>query len=206
MDLKNWKLTLDIEDPKTKEVMEIPPPCLSTFEHPHFSRTGESIKFTANCGGRTTKGTKYPRSELREMKDGKLASWSIGEGVHEMKWICSVGHLPKIKSQVVVGQIHDDKDDVIEIRHSDGFVEVIHDEKHYGKLIPHYRLGDKYSASITAKNGVIAIFSGNTTILIKSKAKNCYFKMGAYVQANTSTDAPMDYGEVTVYSLSVNHQ
>jgi len=205
MDLKNWKLTLDVEDPKTKKVMEVTD--LKCFDHPHFMRLEDHIKFKAKCGGRTTSGSKYPRSELRELINGKLASWDTMKGKHVMKWECAVTHLPKVKSQVVVGQIHDDKDDVIEIRHSGDFVEVFHDDIKYGKLITNYKLGDKYSASIEVSNGKIAIHSGSTSIIVPTKSKNCYFKLGCYVQSNVSKgDSPEEYGEVKLYSVEVKHE
>jgi hypothetical protein len=209
IDLNSWKLTLDIEDPSNKSrPLEISPPELLKFQHPHFVKTDASITFKAECGGKTTSGTKYPRSELRELNGDKLASWKMDQGIHEMIWTCAVTSLPKEKPQVVVGQIHDDEDDVIEIRHTKDYVEVIHDDKNYGKLITGYRLGDVYTASITVRKGVISVFSGKTSILISSakNAKNCYFKMGCYTQSNLSKgDLPKAFGEVKLYALRVTH-
>jgi len=209
IDLNSWKLTLDVEDPEDKrKPLEILPPQLLKFLHPHFIKTEAGITFKAECGGKTTRGSKYPRSELRELTGDKLSGWQMNQGTHEMIWTCAVTHLPKVKSQVVVGQIHDGDDDVIEIRHTDNYVEVIHDDKHYGKLITGYKLGDTYTASISVRNGIIYIFSGKTTIAVSTaqKAKNCYFKLGCYVQSNpTKGDDPKDYGEVRLYALRVVH-
>jgi len=77
IDLNNWKLTLDVEDPKdSKKPLEIFCPQLLTFQHPHFIKTPDSITFKAECGGKTTSGSKYPRSELREMIKGDEASYN----------------------------------------------------------------------------------------------------------------------------------
>jgi hypothetical protein len=210
VDLKNWKLTLDFADPDNPDKpLEVVPPKLLTFQHPHFIKTNDSITFKAACDGKTTRGTKYPRSELRELVNGELADWKMNSGVHSMTWKCAVTHLPVAKPQVVVGQIHDGEDDVIEIRHTKDYVEVIHDSKNYGKLIKAYRLGDVYEANITVRKGVIYVYAEKTTIVISSalNAKNCYFKMGCYTQSNTSTgDSPKAYGEVKLYNLEVVHE
>ena len=209
IDLNNWKLTLDVEDPENRaKPLEISPPLLSKYQHPHFVKTEASITFKAECGGKTTSGSKYPRSELRELTGDKLANWQMNQGSHEMIWTCAVTHLPVAKPQVVVGQIHDGEDDVIEIRHTKDYVEVIHDDQNYGKLIKGYRLGDVYTASINVRKGVISVFSGKTTILISTakNAKNCYFKMGCYTQSNVSKgDSANAYGEVKLYALRVTH-
>ena len=209
VDLSSWKLTLDIPDPKNPaRPLEISPPEIMTFQHPHFIKNVASITFRADCGGKTTLGSKYPRSELRELTGDKLANWKMKQGFHEMIWTCAVTNLPVVKPQVVVGQIHDGEDDVIEIRHTKDYVEVIHDDISYGKLITSYRLGDVYTGSITVRKGVIAVFCGKTTILISSakQAKDCYFKMGCYTQSNVSKgDSPSAYGEVKLYALRVTH-
>jgi len=209
IDLNNWKLTLDVEDPANKSrPLEISPPKLCEFQHPHFTKNEAAITFKAICGGKTTSGTKYPRSELRELTGDSLSSWTMNQGTHEMIWTCAVTNLPKVKPQVVVGQIHDGEDDVIEIRHTGDYVEVIHDNFYYGKLISGYKLGDVYTASITVRKGIISVFAGQTTILISTaqKAKNCYFKMGCYTQSNISKgDHHDDYGEVKLYALRVTH-
>ena len=210
IELNNWKLTIDIEDPNKKDrPLEIVPPELLTFQHPHFINKPECITFKAECGGKTTKNSKYPRSELRELDQGKLAAWSINRGTHIMTWTCSVTNLPIKKPQVVVGQIHDGEDDVVEIRHTKDYVEVIHDSNNYGKLITGYKLGDIYTVIMTASKGQITIFSGKTTIAVKtkSKEKDCYFKLGCYTQSNVSKgDAEDAYGEVKVYKIKVEHK
>jgi hypothetical protein len=141
------------------------------------------------------------------IKDEK-AAWTMNKGEHLMKWTCALTHLPTAKPQVVVGQIHDGEDDVIELRHTKDYLEVIHDDKSFGKLLTGYRLGDVYEASITVKKGVIYVFAGQTTVTVSSakNAKNCYFKIGCYTQSNTSKgDAADAYGCVRLYSLSVEH-
>ena len=210
IDLTNWKLTLDVEDPDNNErPLEVMPPELLTFQHPHFINKPECITFKAECGGKTTKNSKYPRSELRELYKGKLSAWSINSGTHIMTWTCALTNLPVKKPQVVVGQIHDGKDDVIEIRHTKDYVEVIHDDFNYGKLITGYKLGDIYTVILTAAKGQITIFSGKTTIAIKSisNKKDCYFKLGCYTQSNVSKgDEPNAYGEVKVYKCKIEHK
>src|SRR5690606_36153656 len=70
--------------------------------------------------GRTSTGTDYPRSELRELdEDGDLAAWHGGSGTHYQKWRFRVTHVAATKPWVCVGQIHDPDTDNIRIQVED---------------------------------------------------------------------------------------
>src|SRR5439155_891934 len=88
LDLQNWKLTLPIDANGDGKADEIVQPQLASFILvPPFSVSdgGTGVVFWANCGGATTSGSGYPRSELREMNGGTVAAWGTADGhVHTM--------------------------------------------------------------------------------------------------------------------------
>src|SRR5262245_39557093 len=68
LDLSNWKITLPIG--QSGDPTEILQPALNTFVDPNYfyvNAAGNGVVFTAPCGGVTTGGSSYPRSELRQM-------------------------------------------------------------------------------------------------------------------------------------------
>ncbi|HEX4250847.1 MAG TPA: polysaccharide lyase family 7 protein, partial [Pseudonocardia sp.] len=78
LDLKAWKLTLPTGSAGSPK--EITQPALATFSSsPWFQPTSDcaAVVFRSAVDGVTTKGSSYPRSELREMGDGgSAAGWS----------------------------------------------------------------------------------------------------------------------------------
>jgi hypothetical protein len=208
LDLSNWRLAL----PTGKsEADQIDQPELATFQDPedfHLNKAKTGVVFRANAGGTTTSGSKYPRSELREMIDGgkKEAAWSNASGEHIMTITQAITALPPKKPQVVAGQIHDDEDDVVMIRleKSRLFVEANGDE--IGVLNPAYTLGQRFTVQVRANpDGIRITYDGKKTVTYDKVGKNYYFKAGCYTQSNTDDDAPDAYGEVVIYALKVEH-
>ena len=80
LDLTNWKITLPIGS--SGSPTEIKQPQLDTYSvDPYFKLTTakDGVQFRAHCGGTTTSGSSYPRSELREMT-GYLTGSGYTEG------------------------------------------------------------------------------------------------------------------------------
>src|SRR5262249_13030697 len=99
LNLTNWKLTLPIDTSAPGSPDEILQPALATFKiDPYFELNPSStgVLFNAPCGGATTGGSSYPRSELREMSSGgsTAASWSTTSGTHTMVVREAITHLP----------------------------------------------------------------------------------------------------------------
>jgi poly(beta-D-mannuronate) lyase len=119
LDLTNWKVTLPTGKPGSPT--EITQPALATYTDANFCVSTDSptgVVFTAACGGVTTSGSSYPRSELREMSGKSLAAWGSNDGLtHTMDFTGALLMSPIVKPQVVVGQVHDASDDVIEIEY-----------------------------------------------------------------------------------------
>lgn len=214
IDLSNWKQTLPIGS--SKKPQEIKADKLGTYVNAPFfqvASSGQAIQFRAPVNGVTTSGSGYPRSELREMKNGgkDLADWSTTSGAHVMYVDQAITAVPKKKKHVVAGQIHDSEDDVIVIRleYPKLFVDI--NGKQGPVLDPKYELGKRFNVKFVAEGGKIKVFyNGNPAPAhtISKKGTGYYFKAGAYTQSNCSKESDCsssNYGEVIVYDLWVKH-
>jgi len=158
IDLANWYLTLPTGEERNPD--NVYQPQLNTFADPrfHLNDSRDGVVFTGNAGGVTTKGSTYPRSELREMNGSNKASWSNTTGVHTMRLRQSVTQLPAVKPHVVTAQIHDATDDVIEVRLEGQHLLVEYDNgADEITLDPAYVLGAAYDLEITASDGHIRV-------------------------------------------------
>lgn len=212
LDLSNWYLTLPVADSGPHDPETIEQPELNGFSMaPYFqvNSEGDGVIFQAPAGGATTKNSKYPRSELREMSDGgtREASWSDTEGTHTMVVREAITHLPSVKPQVVAGQIHDESDDIIMIRLEESHLFVEANGKDIGTLDSSYQLGKVFTVQVTAAEGHIKVsYNGSQKVDYAKTGSGWYFKAGCYTQSNPSKgDSPDAYGQVVIYGLQVNH-
>jgi poly(beta-D-mannuronate) lyase len=208
IDLTDWYLTLPTGEERNPD--DVYQPELNTFTNPwfHLNDSRDGIVFTANVGGVTTKGSTYPRSELREMNGSQKASWSNTTGTHALRLRQAVIQLPAVKPHVVTSQIHDATDDVIEVRLEGRHLSVQYDNGgNEITLDSEYVLGTTYDLDITASRGHIQVFyNGTQKGDIAKSGSGWYFKTGSYVQSNTSRgDAPAAVGQVVLYALDVQH-
>ncbi len=220
LDLANWKLNLpvDTNGTQTGTSAEIKQGRLDTFFiQPYFHNNTDNtgVVFMANCGGATTSGSGYPRSELREMADNGAtnASWSSSSGTHIMEIEQAVTHLPDVKKHIVVGQIHDASDDVIVFRLEGTKLFMDHNGADGVVLDNNYVLGTRFKVKMVVNgNKVYSYYNDVQKEIYAVSFSGAYFKAGAYVQssckgtkkvAGESCDA---YGEVVIYKLTVTHQ
>ncbi len=212
LNLTNWKLTLPVDTSHAGDPDEIDQPELSTFQDTYFclNATDNGVVFTAPCGGATTSGSSYPRSELREMtNNGQTeASWSTSSGINTMEITEAITHLPVVKPQIVAGQIHGPSDDVTVFRLEGQHLFIDLNGTQGPTLTSSYNLGDVFTVKFVAQNGgVDYYYNGQYIWTYAVKATGCYFKAGAYTQSNTSKgDAATAYGQVVIYDLTVTHQ
>jgi hypothetical protein len=209
INLDDWYLTLPTGEKGDPD--DVHPPDLGSFMDGDWFRLNETrdgVVFRANAGGVTTENSNYPRSELREMRDGALASWSNETGTHTMSLRQAVTRVPEVKPHVVTAQIHGGDDDVVLVRlegeklmaqYDDGDSEIVID--------PAYRLGTPYDLRIVAADRRIEIFYNNGLAAeIPRSGSGWYFKTGSYVQSNPQRgDSPDAVAEVVLYSLRVEH-
>jgi len=204
LDLSIWKVSL----PTSGHFTEITQPALATHSDPDF-RAVCAVQFTAPVAGSIQPGSNYPRSELREMnRDGSPASWSTAAGRHTMEITQRITHLPRVKPELVAGQIHDSKEYVILIWLSRTRLSVMYAGSSIGVLDPHYDLGTVFALKIVAADGFIEVYyNGALKVRQADNRPSCYFKAGCYTQSNLRRgDSPQDFGQVEILSLSVAHQ
>jgi hypothetical protein len=213
LNLTNWKLTLPVDTSHAGSPDEITQPELATYTNPnyfHVNGTANGVVFTAPCGGATTSGSGYPRSELREMinNGSSPASWSTTSGTHTMEIDQAITHLPVVKPHVVAGQIHNAADDVCVFRLEGTTLFIDLNGVRGPTLTTGYQLGTRFKVKFVAHNGGVDFYyNGQFIYTYKVSTSGCYFKTGCYTQSNTSKgDAPTAYGEVVVYNYTVTHQ
>lgn len=208
LDLQNWYLTLPTGDAGTPDTVR--QPALAAYSSPFFqldpSRDG--VVLTSNAGGVTTAHSTYPRSELREMEGGKLASWSNEAGTHTLEVRQAVTQLPKAKPEVVTAQIHDTKSDVMEVRlEGQQLIGRYADGKQDFVIDPSYVLGTPYDLKIVATGGRIDVwYNGDHAGGLQQTGSGWYFKTGSYLQSNTDRGDKADaVAKVVLYSVGVTH-
>jgi len=218
LNLTNWKITLPTGS--SENPTEIKQPELTTYNiDPWFIAMPGSngVRFRAAVNGATTDGSDYPRSELREMtNNGKAkASWSSRKGTHTMFLDQAITAVPKIKRQIVAGQIHDDNKDIIVIRLDYPNLHIRIDEKNLHTLDFHYTLEKRFTIKFVVSDGQTKVYynnSSNPVYTLNKKYSNAYFKTGAYTQSNCSREGSPslcndnNYGEIIVYQATVTHQ
>lgn len=217
LNLTNWKLTLPTGE-KEKPI-EIKQPNLAAFQiDPWFISlpNGTGVRFRSPVNGVTTKGSDYPRAELREMTNSGAsnASWNSNSGTHTMLITEAITALPEKKKHIVVAQIHDANEDVIVIRLDDRNLYINVDGKNTQTLDSNYSLGKRFSVKFVVKNGQTEIYyngSSNPVYRLSKDYSDAYFKAGAYTQSNCSKEesskcTDTNYGEVIIYQLSVTHE
>ncbi len=222
LDMSAWQLTLPIpERGDNDNPLDIFVPELRSFEAANLffvNRAGDGVVFRTPVGGTTTRGSSYPRSELREMVRGysgrsPRASWSTTRGRHTMYIKQSINRVPPEKPHVVAGQIHDSDDDLIVVRLEGErlFIDLNGDDG--PTLRSRYRLGDVFEVKLDAHDGVVDVYFDDMDRVFwtydsrSARASGCYFKAGAYPQSNPDRgDSPSAVGEVEIFDLRVTHE
>ncbi|MEM1441231.1 MAG: polysaccharide lyase family 7 protein [Verrucomicrobiota bacterium] len=213
INLNIWKLTTPLDDNGDGKADEVRMPLLRYFEDPdffHLSEEGESVIFRAQCGGATTENSKYPRSELRELKkDGKTkASWSTTSGSHNLTIEFAFTKLPKKKDHAVAAQIHDGDNDLLMVRLEGKKLFLERRDEEDFVLVEDYKLGSFVKLMILADNGRIRAFiDGKQLMQWEVEAENLFFKVGCYTQSNPEKgDKADDYAETEFRSVYVMHK
>jgi hypothetical protein len=208
--MSSWKLTLP--GGKEGDPTEILPTDLRSFAQDgifHLNQEGDGVVFRAEVGGATTKNSNYPRSELREMAGSdEEASWSNTSGSHTLDVRQAITEVPPAKPHVVAAQIHDGKDDVLQIRLEDETLAVQYNDGNDQVVIdPAYQLGTPYDLQIVAADShVVVLYNGEQAADLPLKGSSWYYKVGAYTQSNPEKgDESGSAGEVVVYDLAIDH-
>lgn len=206
LDLSGWRLTLPVDTSLPGSPDEISAADLTTFTDArffHIEASGRGVVFRAPCGGANTKGSKYPRCELREMTaDGRRrASWSTDDaGEHELAMTAAVTRRPTVKPEVVCAQIHDETDDLLMVRLERRRLFVESSSLGDVTLDDDYELGRTFTVRIVAGRGRVGVWYDGTQALDRRVSRDgCYFKCGCYTQSNVGKgDAEDAAGEVVI--------
>lgn len=199
--LEGWKLTLPYDTPSKGRPDEVSWPEIAGYEDERcfFTDAEGRLVFRARCDGVTTKGSKYPRTELRELAGQDEAAWDISaKQVRILELRFAVTHLPRVKPHVVCAQIHDADRDVLMIRLEGRRLLVERTGRGDVMLDREYVLGAEAKVRIEAGEGHVRVwYQDRIAAEWAEDAKGCYFKAGCYVQSNVAKgDAPEDFGEV----------
>ena len=219
--LKNWKLTLPKDtDEIDGDPDEIEQPDLNNFtnEFFFFEKEKGAMVFKAPVNGGKTDNTNYSRSELRELPNN--GDWKSSEGTHSMEIEQAVTHLPINKPHVVIGQIHDDDDDVYVFRleGSKLYANADGDDNDI-TFTDSYKLKDKFKVKFEVENNETKVYYNDQLMhTMKKDYSDAYFKTGAYVQASCTYSSSDDfekencgdednipYAQVEIYFLEICH-
>lgn len=221
-----WKLTVPTSaSGNSNKADEIKQPTLATYSSAYFSlnTAKTAMVFTDIFGGaRTSTGTAYARSELRERTaSGTDAAWSCTADARQMTIRQRITKSPAHKPEMSVGQIHDASNDNLEIRYigpedangvgtGNGLTDTGTIEAHwnndssYNILDSAYKIGDMMNITITTDgSGYQTVSYSNErtgvstskTVAFSGVSGSCFFKAGNYHQACTVTDI---YGNTNV--------
>ncbi|MFO0954443.1 MAG: polysaccharide lyase family 7 protein [Isosphaeraceae bacterium] len=215
LDLTHWKLTLPVGRAGSDVASEVRQPELATFADRHaffVDPAGRGVVFRAPCGGVTTRGSKYPRSELREIyghtRKESEAVWSTDDGIsHVLNVSLAITHLPDRKKEVSCVQIHDAKDDLLMVRLEGRKLLVERGRERDVVLDANYAPGDFFDLKVAAESGRIKVwYNGEKKLDWEKPGTGCYFKAGCYTQSNLSRGDRADaYGEVIIRRLDLTH-
>ncbi|PHQ35875.1 polysaccharide lyase family 7 protein [Rhodopirellula bahusiensis] len=211
LDLSRWRLTLPIGAEGEGKPDEIRQPELDTFSNPEYFHVTDShgVVFRAHCGGVTTKGSSFPRSELREMSpDGVTrADWGTEENtIHTLSMKVAITATPAKKRHVVCAQIHDAEDDLMMVRLEGEKLFVERNKIGDVMIDRHYQLGTPFELEIRAGQGHVRVsYNGEEVMDWKVARKGCYFKAGCYTQSNPKKgDEENSFGEVVISKLQLS--
>lgn len=225
LDLSYWKLTLPIND-----AQEIKQPDLAIYSTQYMQLNSQKngVTFMSPAGGDTTGGSNYARSELRERRvpnneysfdvadcpakdKPNEACWSSYAGYHIMTIDQAITHIPVLKPEVVVGQIHDKPDDVVVFRLDNKRLYINIDTDRFEgddiTLTNSYELGTRFTVAFEVEKNITNFYYNGTYVgKMNGRYNGGYFKAGMYVQSNEAKTAKNnEYGQVDIFNLQFCH-
>ena len=203
--------------------VDIPPTQLQNgyVNNPYYVMNGTATAVQMQVfegGGKTSANTKYPRCEFREYQTGSTstkASWSGTSGHHILRYKMKLMHLAPVKPEVVIGQMHDGSDDTLQIRLEASSASGPYTARlsingsEVDDLKTGIALGQEVAVDIDVNNGALTVKIDGTTQYTgtPSWGSGQYFKVGAYIQQNSTDYAnpSSEYGRVEIRDLFVSH-
>lgn len=219
-DLDNWNLNLPIAD-KAGKSLTVHTAALQTHNSPYFRASDDRLVFWSPVQGATTRGSEYPRSELRNTyPNGELRNWGYRSGTHRLSAKLAVEQIPS-SGRIAIGQIHvkNKSTPLLIIYYNKGRIEArfrpVLGRKPMEpiQLLEKVPLGQRFTYSATVDDkGVMSVTAaykaanGSYSAPIDKswRKQQLYFKAGAYVQDNKGSRE--EGGRVSFYYLKAVHR
>lgn len=203
-DLRDFNLQLPV--PKNNSITIIKGPEIAQFssENFYYSSEDKSIRFFCSSDGQATKGSHYPRTELRQTEE-----WHF-ENKHTLHVKMSVLKQPD-SGKIIIGQIHGSTKgtEAVKLWWNNGELQAGFKKEVNGKedrvtLLKNVPLGQTFEYSIQ-QNGLdiqvkINQQTTNYTLGDSWKSEAAYFKAGNYLQDNK---IPVSSGLVAIYDIKI---
>lgn len=200
------------------------------YQSRYFKQNADgSVTFWSPVTGSASKGSGFPRSELRETHpNGVRAFWRYPEADNKISAVLTIDRVPSA-SKVVIGQIHSKdepgsmRDPLLKIRYRQvdgiGRVEAVLRKRPGDKLcettllVDNVQPGDRfgYQARLTTDGQLRVVSSTSDGDFGKLaadvspwKQQSLFFKAGAYVGDNSGSDS--EGGQVTFHWLNTAHR
>jgi len=195
--MKNWKLTLPIDKAGSNKGVAVEiKPIPENYKSAYFYRTekGDEV-FICPVDGATTKGSKYPRSEMRELdNNGKEIAWKIDGKTHSLKRRVKISGEPitekKERGRLVIGQIHGKEDELCRLYYENGGIYFIVDKVGAAKKETRFDFKSKFRRNqffdyaIRVENKTLRVFINEEVVSYNIEPHwfndTFYFKYGVY--------------------------
>lgn len=227
-DLTNWKLTLPVDSNGNTGGTAVEVKDLVGYENANYfyDAPGGTMVFRAMAEGATTSGSKYARTELREMDGADRAAWKLSDG-GTMTATLTVDSVPTKSDgepgRIIVGQIHGQDQELVRLYWEKGTVYFNNDQAGSGNEetkfefrnaageAPQISLGEKFSCKIDARDDVLTVeiqadgqvYSSTTEINSVWQSDSFYFKAGVYLGVNEGGGE--GFGQTSFFGLDFGH-
>lgn len=194
INLNNWAVTLPTAD------------TVYPIEFNEFIKTdGVSLSLITPCTGEPTENSSYPRCELREIINGKKARWSSRIGKHLFEIIISVDHLPKMKPVISVFQIHDGKNDLLQVLVDGNEIKYNYNGIKFKVL--NYNLGERFRIKCKVKKNMVRLqLNFEDEIKLAMDSDSLFFKAGNYLQSNFEIENDKTQSsKISIWDLKADH-
>ncbi len=182
--------------------------------------------FKAPVEGATTGGSRYARTELREMNGSERAAWTIKQGGH-MKATLEIDQVPTLfngaKGRIIVGQVHGKDDELARLYWDKGTLyfenDIAGSTGKETKFVltdstgakPNVSLNEKFTYTIDVTSSRVNVtvhadgktYKATDTIHQAWKSDAFCFKAGTYLGVNETQGT--GYGQTSFHALKFSH-
>lgn len=192
-------------------------------EDPYFTTIEGSpnrVQFYARLDAPVVGSSAFSRSELREVDaSGNDLAFNALSGTHVMSGRTTITHLPPVKPEIIIAQLHNGDTDRVSIRTQlvSGTIRLrcrINGSSVAPDFASPYTVGTEFQWKIELVDGTANIYYNDmvtpivtSTALVPSAHPDAwYFKAGMYNQSNVAAgDVGTEYGQAELRDLTVSH-